>query len=105
MASKFFWPLDMAGASPFPIPQFFHSFGVEGEEFGENRLFIQEAGGRRQGIEADTFILAAGGRSREKEWSALRHEFQGLVYFVGDVTGSQGILEAVSQGNRVGRSL
>jgi hypothetical protein len=43
--------------------------------------------------------------SREEEWRARKHEFQGLVYFVGDVTGPQGILEAVSQGNRVGRIL
>jgi len=45
------------------------------------------------------------GGSREEEWRALKHEFQGSVYFVGDVTGPQGILEAVSHGNRVGRSL
>lgn len=43
--------------------------------------------------------------SLEEKWRALKHEFQGLVYLVGDVIGPQGLLKAVSQGNRVGRSL
>jgi hypothetical protein len=34
LASEFFWPLDMSEAFPFPLPQFFHSFGGEGKGEG-----------------------------------------------------------------------
>ena len=79
--------------------------GVKGEKIEGRRMVLQDTEGKQQWIEADTFILAAGEIAGLEEWSSLKEIQKGQVYFVGDMTGARGILEAVTQGYRVGRTI
>jgi 2,4-dienoyl-CoA reductase-like NADH-dependent reductase (Old Yellow Enzyme family)/thioredoxin reductase len=79
--------------------------GIKGEKAEKKRLFLFNNQGKQQAIEADTFLLAAGETSGLEEWASLEKWDAGRVCWVGDVTGSRGILEAVAQGNFAGRSI
>ncbi|OGP52985.1 MAG: hypothetical protein A3K30_01440 [Deltaproteobacteria bacterium RBG_13_51_10] len=79
--------------------------GVKGEKIEGRRMIFQDAEGKQQWIEADTFILATGEIAGLEKWSSLKEIQKGQVYFVGDMTGSRGILEAVTQGHQVGSAI
>ena len=79
--------------------------GVKGEKIEGRRMIFQDAEGKQQWIEADTFILATGEIAGLEKWSSLKEIQKGQVYFVGDMTNSRGILEAVTQGHQVGSAI
>lgn len=79
--------------------------GVKEARFEGTQLILQEREEKRQKIKADTILMAAGEIAGEEEWVGLKTSLGSKVYFVGDVTGTRGILEAVTQGNQVGRKI
>jgi pyruvate/2-oxoglutarate dehydrogenase complex dihydrolipoamide dehydrogenase (E3) component len=77
--------------------------GVKEARFEGTQLILQEGEEKRQEIKADTILMAAGEIAGEEKWVGLKTSLGSKVYFVGDVTGTRGILEAIAQGNQVGR--
>jgi pyruvate/2-oxoglutarate dehydrogenase complex dihydrolipoamide dehydrogenase (E3) component len=77
--------------------------GVKGERIESRQMIGQDREGKEHRIKADTFILATGGIPRQGEWAGLKTTLGDKLFFVGDITGAQEILEAIAQGNRVGR--
>jgi 2,4-dienoyl-CoA reductase-like NADH-dependent reductase (Old Yellow Enzyme family)/thioredoxin reductase len=78
---------------------------VRGEKIEGNRFTFQHSEGKEQVVEADTFVIAAGGKPMRQAWEGLTSRVP-RIYFIGDILDPQGgILQAVSEGNRVGRSL
>lgn len=85
------------GAKIFP--------GIRKERFEGKRFIFQDQAGTEQVVEADTIILATGGRPKREEWAVLESKIA-QVHFVGDLSDPQGgILEAMADGSRVGRAL
>jgi 2,4-dienoyl-CoA reductase-like NADH-dependent reductase (Old Yellow Enzyme family)/thioredoxin reductase len=78
--------------------------GVKGEKIEASRMTVSDPMGKREVIEADTFIIATGATPRQEEWSYLKHIFKSL-YFVGDTAGPRGIMEAIAEGNWAGRMI
>jgi len=79
--------------------------GIHGERIQGNRFSFQDPGGNEQVLEADTFVVAAGVKPEKGEWEVLEGRVKDLC-FAGDIRDPHGgILEAIAEGNRAGRSL
>ncbi len=78
--------------------------GVKQAKFEAKKIIFDLGGGKETVIETDLVIIAAGRISRQEQWKDLKIKFKN-VFFVGDVANPRGILEAVSEGNHVGRNL
>lgn len=78
---------------------------VKGEKIEGERFIFRDREGKQQVIEADTLIIAAGGSPHQEEWEGLKFKVKDL-YFIGDIAEPRGgILEAISEGNRAGRTI
>jgi len=78
--------------------------GIKEERVEGKRFHFKDREGRNQAIEFDTVILAAGRSPSQGAWEELR-EIVPEVYFAGDITGSRGILDAISAGNAAGMAV
>jgi len=78
--------------------------GVNGEKIEGKHFIGKDREGKRQVFQADTIILAAGMRPRQEYWACLESKIR-EVCFVGDVVMPRGILEAIHEGNRAGRTI
>lgn len=76
--------------------------GAKGEKIEAKRVIFRNLEGIQEVIKFDTIILAAGRSPRQGNWEVLRSKIK-EVYFIGDVVSPRGILEAISEADRVGR--
>jgi pyruvate/2-oxoglutarate dehydrogenase complex dihydrolipoamide dehydrogenase (E3) component len=74
---------------------------IKEERVEGKRFYFRERDGRQKELEFDTIVLAAGKIPSQAPWEEVRSLVQ-EIFFVGDITGSHGILEAISAGNEAG---
>ena len=78
--------------------------GVKYEQVTPEGIGITTEEGESKTIPADTIVLAAGAQPNLELLASLE-EYKYGVYLVGDCVEPRGILEAMAEGHRIGRSL
>ncbi len=74
------------------------------EEITDEGLVLIDSGGKRQTLEADTIVLAAGSRGNIGLSEGLKGKVPAL-YAIGDCVEPRDIMEAIAEGARVGAEL
>ena len=77
---------------------------VKYEKFTDKGLVITDNKGQQQTIEADTVVIAAGSQPNAALAEALKGKVP-EVHLAGDCVKPRTIMDAIAEGNRVGRTV
>jgi len=78
--------------------------GISDERIEGKSFLFKDREGKRQELTFQTLIIAAGRKPGQAAWEDLRSGMKDL-WFVGDAVQCRGIIEAIADGNRSGRSV